>query len=61
MYSFLSIAIIIVLIIITKILDKIRWDIRNISDILELKYKEELDKKSGDKWCPYPQTPNQLY
>ena len=26
----------------------IRWDIRNISDILELKYKEELDKKNEE-------------
>ena len=35
-----------ILIILMINLNNIRWDIRNISDILELKYKEELDKKN---------------
>lgn len=46
MNSFFFGCVIGLLIVVVKILDKIRWDIRNISDILELKYKEELDKKN---------------
>ena len=36
----------VIVMILHKNLYGIRWDIRNISDILELKYKEELDKKN---------------
>lgn len=35
----------VIVVILHNDLYSIRWDIRNISDILELKYKEELDKK----------------